>query len=98
MSAIEVVYKPVFSGLRSLDPPRVWDQLDLGHPGLEQVRAAAEAGQREAALTELLGYYRRKFPLPADPLPADPRDVRQAENLVRHVMMWAPYEPLDYGP
>ena len=84
--------------LRSLSPDEVLDKLDLNGPGLEAVRAKAEAGDRVAALGALLDYYRNKYPLPkADPKAAE-GDFSVADRITQHVFQWGPYEPADYGP
>ena len=82
--------------LRSLPPEQVLGKLDLTRPGLEKVRAAADAGDRQAALAALLEYYRRKFPLPEKKPPR--ANLAKADGIVKHTFQWGPYEPFDYGP
>src|SRR5207253_7166480 len=89
---------PFFSGLSSLAPHDALAKLDLSGPALGRAREAAAAGDRNAALSELVFYYRRKFPLPADPPAADPSDIETADQLVRHQFQWGPEPPVDYGP
>jgi heparan-sulfate lyase len=82
--------------LESLDPADVLGKLDLSRPGLEAVKAAADKGDRGAALAGLLEYYRRKFPRREAP-PAEPGSTETADRICRHVFQWGPYEPADYG-
>jgi len=82
--------------LESLDPEQILSKLDLTRPGLEAVKAGAEAGRRHEALEALLAYYRDKYPLP-EPSPAT-GDFTTADRIVDHVLQWGPYEPADYGP
>jgi len=84
--------------LRSLSPDDVLEKLDLGMPGLEAVRAKAEAADRIGALEALLDYYRNKYPLPNATPKAAGGDFPVADRLTRHVFQWGPYEPADYGP
>jgi heparan-sulfate lyase len=83
--------------LRSLPAERVLEKLDLDRPGLETVRAKAEAGDRTGALAELLRYYRNKYPLPKGDLEAAAGDFPVADRICEHVFQWGPYEPADYG-
>ena len=80
--------------LASLCPDDVLSKLDLNHPGLEKVKAAAGAGETEQAFDELLAYYRRKFPF--EPLDREV-DTAVADDTVNHVLQWGPYEKADYG-
>ncbi len=83
--------------LTSLDPKDVLSKLDLSGPGLSEARAAAERGDRRAALAALLDSYRDKYPLPAK-RPKLPSDVRRrADDLTNHIFQWGPYEKADYG-
>ena len=83
--------------LTSLSPEAVLDTLDLSRPGLEEVRAKAEACDRAGALAALLGYYRNRYPLPAPGNDASGADTATADNIVRHIFQWGPYESAQYG-
>jgi heparan-sulfate lyase len=80
--------------LSSLSPDEVLSKLDLMHPGLEDVKAAADAGETRVAFDHLVTYYRRKFP--AEPL-NQPVDTSAAGDTVNHILQWGPYEKADYG-
>ncbi len=82
--------------LKRLSPREVLDKLDLNHPGLERVKAAAEKGERDQALAELLAYYRAKFPPPRKGT-ATKETLKTADDLCRHIFHWGPYAPADYG-
>jgi len=82
-------------GLRSLQPEAVLRTLDLERPGLEAVKACVAQGERVAALTALLSYYREKHPL-ASGAKARAADIETADRLVDHVFQWGPYEPAAY--
>jgi hypothetical protein len=59
--------------------------LNLDYPGLEEVRAAYEAGDIERALNELVAYYRvRPEPDPALLALPDPAAVAAAETALQH--------------
>lgn len=82
--------------LRSLKPAELFNVINLDYPGLEAVKEAAARGDRTAALTALLAYYRQKFPLP-DPAPAlDDRVRVDAENIVNHTFQSHGYAPVHY--
>lgn len=84
--------------LESLDPNDVLSKLDLSGPGLEQAQAAAKAGKRTEALTALLETYRKKYPLPPTNAEAKKRSFPVADDIVRHIFQWGPYEKAEYGP
>ena len=83
--------------LHSLNPDSVLTVLDLDRPGLERVKAASVRGDRNGALSELLRYYRARFPLKDVPSGDSTKDFTTADNIVRHIFQWGPYEPADYG-
>ncbi len=85
--------------LTSLRPEEILGKLDLSGPGLEAARAAAERGDRSAALAALLDHYRKKYPLPkrSKVTKAAGRRFKKADDIVNHVLQWGPYEPADYG-
>ena len=74
--------------LQSLDPEHILDKLDLPEPA---------EGDRVGALTALLGYYRAKYPLAEKPGKASASDLQTADNVVKHIFQWGPYEAADYG-
>lgn len=81
----------------SLRPAEVLTKLDLGAPGLEEAKGAADRGDREAALLALRNYYRKKFPFQDQSLKDAEPHIMTADRLTRHVFQWGPYEPADYG-
>lgn len=84
--------------LVSLDPNAILEKIDLSASGLEAARAAAEKGDRAGALTALLTHYRKTYPLPAASAKDRKRAFPEADDIVRHVFQWGPYEKADYGP
>ncbi len=84
--------------LESLRREQILTKLDLSGPGLEAAKAAADRDDRNEALAALLAFYRTKYPLPPAPKkrPSE-KDLATADNVVRHVLQWGPYEPADYG-
>ncbi|MCE5249679.1 heparinase II/III family protein [bacterium] len=83
--------------LRALKPEEILSKLDLTKPGLEAVKTAYEKGNRQAALTGLLTYYRNLYPLPDTLQGGREADLSKADQIVRHVFQWGPYEAADYG-
>lgn len=82
--------------LKSLPESEVLGKLDLGRPGMEAVKAAADAGDEGAAFDRLVDYYRDMFP--RKPLETDrPVDTSVADDTIDHVFQWGPYEKADYG-
>lgn len=90
--------------LQSLKPEAVLGKLDLDLPGLAAVKAAAERGNRTAALTLLRDYYRAKYPLTSSDSSARSRrsgrrrSSDRADDIVNHIFQWGPYEKAAYGP
>ena len=83
--------------LQSLPPNEVLMKLDLNRPGLEAVKAAVANGDQSRALSELLRYYRARFPLPPAAHTTTQPSLEVADNICRHVFQWGPYKPADYG-
>ena len=83
--------------LHGLPAGEVLTKLDLHRPGLETVKAAADRGNRTLALTELLRYYRGKYPSAPTPSKESSQSFEAADRLCRHVFQWGPYKPADYG-
>ena len=81
--------------LHSLKLEDVLGKLDLSGSGLEDVKAAAERGDRDAALTALLAFYRAKYPLSETKAPTG--NFETADKVVKRVLQWGPYEEADYG-
>lgn len=82
--------------LQGLPPSEVLTKLDLSLPGLEAVKTAAEKGNRDQALAELLKYYRDKHPAAGiSKKPA--QKFETADRICRHIFQWGPYKPADYG-
>ena len=84
--------------LRSFDPAGILSVLNLDDPGLKAVRDRAAHNDRPGALAALLAYYRAKYPLPEKSARAGGPPLKTADEIVRHVFQWGPYEPADYGP
>lgn len=87
--------------MTSLAPDKVFDVIDLSHPGLEAVKSVLENSGHEAALAALLSYYRKKFPLASSssikkPEKPDPAVVNRADNLETPLFQWGPYPPAKY--
>ncbi len=82
--------------LRRTPPEEILSKLDLTGPGLEAAEQAKQSGDRLAALGALLDYYRGKHPLP-EAKSTDGQSFPEADQIVRHVFQWGPYEPADYG-
>ena len=82
--------------LISLVPANVMAVLDLGRPGLEGVRAAAERGGGAGALAALRAYYRERFPL-GTPEAKERQYAGTADQIVERVFQWAHYPPARYG-
>jgi heparan-sulfate lyase len=82
--------------LHSLPAEEILEKLDLSNPGLEAAEEAAGRGDREAALGELLAYYRRKYTLP-EPAEEEKGDFSQADKIVEHIFQFGPYEAAAYG-
>jgi heparan-sulfate lyase len=85
------------SGLHSLEPENILEKLDLSREGLESVKQAADRGDRSAALAELLQHYRRRFPLQKKKGRPSRGTIERADQIVKHIFQWRPYEPADYG-
>ena len=84
--------------LRSFDPAKILTALNLDGPGLEAARERARQNDRDGALAALLAYYRAKYPLPERSATAEASSFKTADDIVRHVFRWGPYEPAAYGP
>lgn len=88
--------------LKSLAPDQLFTVLDLEAPGLGKVKSALSSGGNEAALTELLSYYRAKYTgkNSTEPKP-DPSRARQAlsraADLENNTFQWGPYPAAPYG-
>lgn len=80
--------------LTSFDPDRILEKLDLTAAGLEEVKQAADAGDRTGALTALRDYYRAKFPL-GEAVEED--DHTEADKVCRRIIQWGPYDEAQYG-
>jgi len=86
------------AALRSFNPAGILTILNLEGPGLEAARERAAQDDRPGALAALLAYYRAKFSLPEKPAAAEASSLKTADDIVRHVFQWGPYEAADYGP
>jgi hypothetical protein len=70
-------------------------ELDLDRPGLEQVRAAVQAGDLQVAGARLCDYFRQR----TEPkhfygqLPEGPVDLAAADQICRHVILGQPLGP-----
>ena len=82
--------------LQSLDPQEVLDRLELGLPGLEAVKAAADSNDQRGAFGALLEHYRTKFPLPP-PSGAAEASFDRADKVCRRIFQFGPYEEAGYG-
>ena len=90
-----------------LDDQRFFDGLRLDMPGMEKVRAAAEAKNWEKAKAELLEYYRHRKPISyygqyaeAPPRPEKPGSNPPADQIVAHKYPIYHYKApvYDFGP
>jgi len=96
--------EPVFvlPGLRSLPPSELFTVLDLNLPGLSPIREVLEQDGYEAALTELLAYYRERFSEPEIPRStgsaAEERAIERSEMMANHIFQRDPWDAADYGP
>ena len=82
--------------LQSLDPNQVLIKLDLDKSGLEAVKKAADNGDQATAFTELLNYYRKKYPVPPQP-DQKKKKFERADQICNHIFQWGPYKEADYG-
>ncbi len=83
--------------LKSLNPNQILEVLDLTGPDLAEARAAADRGDREAALSALLPHYRAAHPLPEPSAGAGDRSFERADKVVDHILQWGPYKEAGYG-
>ncbi len=86
----------------SLPPSQLFSVLDLELPELVPVRKALERKGNDAALTELLKYYRSRYPLPEAfkarmTAKTDGGSVSRADGILKHIFQWGPYAPAVYG-
>jgi heparan-sulfate lyase len=89
-------------GLYSLSPSLLFSVLDMDLPELAPVRKILERKGNDAALAELLKYYRSRYPPPATfkerlPEKTDSMSVSRADDILRHIFQWGPYAPTGYG-
>ena len=88
--------------LISLSPSALFSVLDLDLPELAAVKKALDKKGNDAALAELLKYYRRRYPKP-DRISrsafseSEKRSISRADDLGRHIFQWGPYAPAGYG-
>jgi len=82
--------------LESLSPDRILDVLNLAAKELEPVKAAADDGDRPAALAALLDVYRKRHPLTKGS-GADTETIAKADRVCEHTFERLPYEPANYG-
>jgi heparan-sulfate lyase len=89
------------SNLVSLSPSALFSVLDLELPELASVRKAYERKGHNAALTELLKYYRMRYPKPVISDRAvnagGSRYITRADDLGKHIFQWGPYPSSGYG-
>jgi heparan-sulfate lyase len=91
------ISRPEETGLISLSPSALFNVLDLDLPELAAVRKAFKRKGDNAALAELLKYYRLRYPKPSAKKDSDNRALSRADDLGRHIFRWGPYEPAGYG-
>lgn len=90
--------------LTSLSPSGLFSVLNLEMPELAAVKKLLERKGSDAALKELLSYYRSRFPKSNSSelsrvAQEDSRTIIQrADNIVNHVFQWGPYPSANYGP
>lgn len=79
----------------------VLQQLNLDVPGLESVKQSYLQGNREAALKQLLGYYRSRQSVHYEtdlPTKVPPATIAAADDVLRHIFAVEPgYPPQQYG-
>ena len=89
--------------LKSLSPSQLFSVLDLYKPELSKVQKALNQKGHDAALSELLSYYRKRFPKSSESdenatSGAEAKSFERADNLGKHIFQWGPYAPANYGP
>ncbi|MEO9004430.1 MAG: alginate lyase family protein [Ginsengibacter sp.] len=88
--------------LTSLPPSKLFSVLNLELHELVSVKRILERKGNEAALKELLNYYRNRFPKPTERSQIDQidtkRSIQRANDIVNHIFQWGPYPSADYGP
>lgn len=89
--------------LTSLQPSELFSVLNLELPELESVKKILERKGNEAALKELLNFYRSRYPKSksSESSQVAQEDVsttiQRANNIVNHIFQWGPYPSADYG-
>lgn len=94
LGPIQLQQRQRVQGQRLTDA-RLFAELDLDRPGLEQVRAAVQAGDLQAAGASLCNYFRQR----REPrhcygrLPEGPVDLAAADQICRHIILGQPLGP-----
>lgn len=83
--------------LKSLPPDQVVTVLDDSCPSVQAAAAAGNSATADGALAPLLAHYRSVYPLPDEPLNAQPEALEQAEKIVYRVFQYGPYAEASYG-
>jgi heparan-sulfate lyase len=88
--------------MASLSPLDIFSVLDLDLPELNVVKKTLKRKGFDAALSELLAFYRGQYPKTAEPatgLSVQGKDsaIKTADDLGNHIFQWGPYAPASYG-
>lgn len=89
--------------LTSLLPSEIFSVLNLELPELASVKRMLERKGSEAALKELLKYYRNRYPkAKSSESPQSAKGdinviIERANNICNHIFQWGPYSSADYG-
>lgn len=92
------------SGLASLLPGEIFSVLNIDSSELAKVKEVLNKKGYDAALAELLKYYRIRYPKPAEVAKSSSSgsdkvsaSISRANNIEKHIFQWGPYDAADYG-
>lgn len=88
--------------MSSLSPSDLFSVLDLDLPELSAVNKALNRKGFDAALKELLAFYRKQYPVDLEPAGRSSEEgratvIKTADDLGKHIFQWGPYPPASYG-
>jgi heparan-sulfate lyase len=103
-SAVQLGLKPTDRIVKmvSLAPSDIFSVLDLDLPEMIGVKKALSRKGFNAALSELLTFYRRQYPKSTEASTGSSVQektgvIKTADDLGKHIFQWGPYPPADYG-